>query len=43
MDYKVFYGIIRRFANEKISRALFILEWREAQQAQGIRSAAWKN
>jgi hypothetical protein len=36
MNYKAFYLIIQRYANKKISRGLFELEWKWEQKAQGI-------
>jgi hypothetical protein len=36
MNYKIFYLLIRRLVNKKISKGLFCLEWRDEQKRQGI-------
>jgi hypothetical protein len=36
MDYKNFYLVIRRYAKKKISRGMFLIDWRDAQRGQGI-------
>jgi hypothetical protein len=42
MEYKYFYAAARRYAKEKISRAMFIMDWAEAQRKSGVKVAAWK-
>jgi hypothetical protein len=43
MDYQVFYRIIRRYVNKKISRERFLFDWRTAQREQGIKAGdLWK-
>jgi len=34
--YRPFRKLIRQLINEKISRGLFIIEWREQQEKQGL-------
>lgn len=36
MDYRPFYSLICELANEKISRALFVLMWGVRQKEQGL-------
>jgi hypothetical protein len=36
MNYKVFYLLARRLAKKRISRGVFVSEWREEQKRQGI-------
>jgi hypothetical protein len=39
VEYKHFYIAIRRYINGKISRGLFLIDWKDAQRRQGIEAA----
>jgi len=41
-DYKPFRHAARGLINEKITRERFVLDWRLAQEAQGIRATSRK-
>jgi len=36
MKYRPFYSLIRRLINQKMSRELFVLEWRDEQKEQKL-------
>jgi hypothetical protein len=36
MKYQLFYLAIRRYINKKISRGMFLIDWKDAQRREGI-------
>ena len=43
MNYRPFYSLIRELANEKISRARFVLEWGLKQKELGLCTAGGRH
>jgi hypothetical protein len=41
MGYKIFKRLSQQFFNKKISRGVFLVDWKTEQKRQGITPPAW--